>query len=246
MRKKIIMILSCFIFALIFSACQSQPKQLTEDEYNKKSVEFNSIYDSNVEDFYKQCEVVLAGGKTNSVTDDSHKNDIDKLTNIFKNYDENLVPKDKIKDFKNKEDIASTMYAIELDLENKVNIESASAKRFVSLVEKYKSKVEGVFDDTKSINISAIKDINKPDLELLDEDTINENGTIYITGSIKNNSSSNYQSVSVYFDLYDENMNKVGDSMDIINGLNTGETWKFKALTTKDFAKYKLARIDGI
>lgn len=84
-----------------------------------------------------------------------------------------------------------------------------------------------------------------PNLQLVDKTTIHKNGTTYITGTIKNNGTVNYESVSVYFDLYDDDLNKVGDGMDITNGLGAGETWKFECLTTVSFTKYKLEKIQG-
>lgn len=85
----------------------------------------------------------------------------------------------------------------------------------------------------------------KPNLELIDKDVLYNNKSTYITGHIKNNSVYDYDSVFINVSLYNENGDKVGDAIDIINDLESQGTWEFKAITSVDFTKYKVSDIHG-
>jgi hypothetical protein len=57
----------------------------------------------------------------------------------------------------------------------------------------------------------------------------NTNGTFYVTGSVENISSANYQQVELKIELYDEKGTLLGETLDYTNQLGPNVTWKFKA-----------------
>lgn len=84
----------------------------------------------------------------------------------------------------------------------------------------------------------------KEDLELLEIDCEVDGYNRYIIGTIKNNTKNTYIYVQVSFNLYDKSGAQIGSTMDNINNLEPGGTWKFKALILEDDAvKFKLADI---
>ena len=68
----------------------------------------------------------------------------------------------------------------------------------------------------------------------------------YVKGSIRNNTDETYKYVQVTIGLYDSQGNQVGSTLDNVNGLEPGKTWRFKALTMEDNAdSCKIIDIDG-
>ena len=57
----------------------------------------------------------------------------------------------------------------------------------------------------------------------------NTNGTFYVTGSVENISSANYQQVELKIELYDGKGTLLGATLDYTNQLGPNVTWKFKA-----------------
>lgn len=94
---------------------------------------------------------------------------------------------------------------------------------------------------------SSVKTSIKPDLEIIS--TSNESDTYcwYVTGTVKNNSSSKtYSYVQVEVNLYDKSDAQVGSTLANTNNLEPGGLWKFKAIVTEDSArKYKVKGVTG-
>jgi hypothetical protein len=62
-----------------------------------------------------------------------------------------------------------------------------------------------------------------------------------IVGTVTNYGSTPVRIVRVDFDLYDYQGNKVGSAWDIVNRLDAGETWKYKAfIFDRDAQRYRL------
>lgn len=57
----------------------------------------------------------------------------------------------------------------------------------------------------------------------------NTNGTFYVTGSVENISSANYQQVELKIELYDGQGALLGETLDYTNQLGPNVTWNFKA-----------------
>ena len=57
----------------------------------------------------------------------------------------------------------------------------------------------------------------------------NTNGTFYVTGSVENVSSANYQQVELKIELYDGQGALLGETLDYTNQLGPNVTWNFKA-----------------
>lgn len=73
-------------------------------------------------------------------------------------------------------------------------------------------------------------------------------GSVYIEGTIKNNSGNDISYLQIIYNLYDEEGNQVGTAMDNINNLERDGTWKFKAMgfdSNKVVTEYKLSEITG-
>lgn len=71
-------------------------------------------------------------------------------------------------------------------------------------------------------------------------------GTKYIVGTIKNNGKRTYSYVQVTINLYDDDGAQVGSTLDNINNLEAGGTWKFKAMVfEEDATNYKIKEITG-
>lgn len=85
-----------------------------------------------------------------------------------------------------------------------------------------------------------------PDFEVLEHSVENDGTFQYVTGKIKNNKSKNYSYVQVEISLYDSDGNQVGSTLDNMNNLEAGATWKFKALVTENNAsQYKIVNVTG-
>lgn len=74
---------------------------------------------------------------------------------------------------------------------------------------------------------------------------IDEFGVRYYTGTIKNETSTDYGYVDVTIGFYDENGVKLGSGIDNVLNLGAGETWKFSVVCIYDNAKTaKVEKID--
>ena len=71
-----------------------------------------------------------------------------------------------------------------------------------------------------------------------------EYGGMDIVGCIKNLTTGPLDAVSVNYSIFDDNGNKVDDSIDFISKIGAGETWKFKVISLKDGGK--TYRLEGI
>jgi len=70
-------------------------------------------------------------------------------------------------------------------------------------------------------------------------------GFRYIVGSFKNTSSVEFDSVDVWFALYDKEGNRVGDKVESIYNLLPGKTWKYKTTSlAKETSYFELAEIN--
>lgn len=88
--------------------------------------------------------------------------------------------------------------------------------------------------------------VTKPDLELLEYSTESDEFSRYVVGRVKNNSDKNYSYVQVEISLYDDQGNQIGSTMDNVNNLASGGTWKFKAMILEDEAKkFEIKDITG-
>jgi hypothetical protein len=69
----------------------------------------------------------------------------------------------------------------------------------------------------------------------------------YIEGTIRNDGNSTYAYVQVQFNAYDKDGNHLGTFIDNTNQLETGRTWKFKAMFvgTEEVASYTFSGITG-
>ena len=84
-----------------------------------------------------------------------------------------------------------------------------------------------------------------PNLELLEHESISENGLSYIVGKIKNNTDKNYSYVQVSINLYNGD-SVVGSTLANINNLEPGATWEFKAINTaSNCTTYKITDLTG-
>jgi len=74
---------------------------------------------------------------------------------------------------------------------------------------------------------------------------VDSNGFRYIVGSFKNTSSVEFDSVDVWFALYDKEGNRVGDKVESIYNLLPGKTWKYKTTSlAKETSYFELAEIN--
>lgn len=81
----------------------------------------------------------------------------------------------------------------------------------------------------------------KSGLRLIECDSTEESGILYIVGKIKNPTDKNIEFVSVKFDIYDSEGNQIEGASDSINELKSGNTWKFKAaILSEEAARYEL------
>lgn len=89
------------------------------------------------------------------------------------------------------------------------------------------------------------KEEKKEDLELLSYDSISDNYIRYAVGEIKNNTDKTYSYVQVEINLYSGD-SLVGSTLDNVNNLEPGDTWKFKApILEEDCDSFKIVDITG-
>lgn len=78
-------------------------------------------------------------------------------------------------------------------------------------------------------------------------DALLEGWYVEISGTIKNDTGSDYRYVQVSFSLYDANGINLGTAFDNMNNLGAGETWSFNAQSLEWYdtkvTSYKLAEI---
>jgi hypothetical protein len=67
-----------------------------------------------------------------------------------------------------------------------------------------------------------------------------------ITGEVVNRRSHTLSYVQITFNLYDDSGAQVGSALANVNGLEPGSTWKFKAVTTGHWTKYKVSKLMGL
>lgn len=242
-KSKIIIIIGIVVFVCVSLAIFfiSSSNKLTNQEYDKKVVEYNIIFDRISKDFYQQAINVVTGNNPSVDLQSLYGNDLKQLNNIFLKYKESSVTKDRLEDFKYMKQVDNSIFAVAL---YSSNIKEIGDKKYWQTVKDYSEKrfaEIGMLDSQKTTAINS----TKPNLELLDKTDVYENGTSYITGHIKNNSKFNYSSVSVNVSLFDDNGNRVGDAIDIINNLSSGDTWSFKAMAMPKFKQYRIADIHG-
>jgi len=74
---------------------------------------------------------------------------------------------------------------------------------------------------------------------------VDSNGFRYIVGSFKNTSSVEFDSVDVWFALYDKEGNRIDDTLALIHNLLPGKTWKYKEMiTNKEASYFEIAEIN--
>jgi rRNA maturation protein Nop10 len=96
----------------------------------------------------------------------------------------------------------------------------------------------GSLGSTDQTNGSPVVSISGVNTEMPDY------GGMDIVGCIKNLTTGPLDSVSVNYSIFDDNGNKVDDSIDFISKIGAGETWKFKVISLKDGGK--TCRLEGI
>jgi len=238
-RKTIIMsllmMLILIVSTLLITGCGSKVK-ITEQSYTDKVVEFNMLFDGISKDFYEQCKISLADNNSNVNSYKTYKDDVVKLNNIFSKYDEKTVPSNKVKDLKDKQTISLAMQFIEEGTGTKDIYD-----RFIKFYDK--RNIELGISNTKASQV-VVK--QESDLEIIDKSTIDENGSIYVIGTIVNNSKEVYSSVFIGVNLYEEDGKTiVGNAIDSVKNLGIGEKYKFKCNTSVNFKKYSITDVYG-
>lgn len=89
---------------------------------------------------------------------------------------------------------------------------------------------------------------------VLDKDIVagydKEKQAYVITGKVTNTGDVVYEAVTVYYNVYDNENNIIGEVSDYIESLSPGETWKFSIVYDEkdamDIYTYSFDRIDGV
>lgn len=90
------------------------------------------------------------------------------------------------------------------------------------------------------------KEAAKPNLEVISHEVLQEEYATYITGVIKNNTNRTYGYVQVEINLYDEDGVQIGSTLDNLNNLEGGGSWRFKAFVLEDDVdSYKIKDVTG-
>ncbi|RKD22417.1 hypothetical protein SAMN02745883_00735 [Caminicella sporogenes DSM 14501] len=93
---------------------------------------------------------------------------------------------------------------------------------------------------------STKQETKKPNLELIEHTIKSDSFSKYVVGTIKNNTDRKYGYVQVEINIYDKDGAQIGSTMDNINNLAPGATWKFKAPILEDeAASYQIIDISG-
>lgn len=104
---------------------------------------------------------------------------------------------------------------------------------------------------SNSTNSHMSKDVQKQEELILESSELvhGDWDSVYIEGTIKNNTDDTYSYVQVSFNLYDEEGNQIGSAWTNINYLQPKGTWKYKAPVFSDndeeVYRYELAKISG-
>lgn len=98
-------------------------------------------------------------------------------------------------------------------------------------------------DGEQKATVTEVK--NRPNLEVLSYSSENDGYVRYVVGEIRNNTKKEYSYVQVEISLY-EDETLVGSTLDNVNNLEPGATWKFKAPIVEDNAnKFKIKDVTG-
>lgn len=109
-----------------------------------------------------------------------------------------------------------------------------------------KSEVKSVHNTTVSnTQATTSSSSTKPDIELISDTTESNDFAWYITGTVKNNTTKEYEFVHIEYILYDDTGAQVGTTTAGINNLEANGILRFKTtyITEKNATKYKLKEI---
>ena len=98
--------------------------------------------------------------------------------------------------------------------------------------------------DIMDTHVSSVTNSKSYDVSITDA-TLNEI-SLYITGTLTNNTNKDKRYVQVLIPVYDINGNKLGNAIANINNLGAGQTWNFKALyagNVEQVATYETSNI---
>lgn len=86
-----------------------------------------------------------------------------------------------------------------------------------------------------------------PELEVLDYTSeVDEYGVRYVVGLVRNNTYATLSYVQVTIGLYGPGGMRVGSTLDNVNNLGPGETWKFRAMVFEDEAtRFEIDDVEG-
>ena len=90
----------------------------------------------------------------------------------------------------------------------------------------YGSALEETVENTVSIEQAAE---NQEDLFSITNESFTEEYDTYVSGTLTNNASNDWEYVSVSYDFYDAEGVKLDSGYDSCDNLKAGESWKFKA-----------------
>lgn len=84
------------------------------------------------------------------------------------------------------------------------------------------------------------------ELELIEHSFVEDEFMSSVVGKIRNNSDDNLSYVQVEINLYDAEGNLVGSTLDNVNNLRPGDTWRFEAIVLDDDVdSYSIEGITG-
>jgi len=76
------------------------------------------------------------------------------------------------------------------------------------------------------------------------EGTVGENGSMRVTGVVRNTSSRTHSRVKVDISFYDASNAKIGSTSTSKTGLGVGESWQFEVPVSEDtVARYEIERV---
>ncbi len=83
------------------------------------------------------------------------------------------------------------------------------------------------------------------DFQLVESHSEGEKDLLYAAGTVKNKSALECRDVQVDVNFYDQSGAKVGDGVDLVSRLASGQTWKFKVLLVPEATKWEIKGIKG-
>jgi hypothetical protein len=109
------------------------------------------------------------------------------------------------------------------------------------------NNTEDSINATKETDSTTTKDNRTAaDLELLEYKAKSSHYSWSVVGKIKNNTSHRYSYVQIQINLYDDEGNQVGSTMDNLNNLEPGGIWLFDAHVFEERAtRFKIEDISG-